>query len=109
MRNQVDDAERSVPRLPEDRQARSAQAQAAMKRQGVPLSVWLLVFVGLLLLPRQGPRAVRAIPGARLVTLRGCGHVPTYDDPRLVAEVLLAGSRPGRPCWRRSSPRSTAC
>ncbi len=62
-----------------------------------------------LLLPRQGPRAVRAIPGARLVTLRGCGHVPTYDDPRLVAEVLLAGSRPGRPCWRRSSPRSTAC
>jgi pimeloyl-ACP methyl ester carboxylesterase len=47
-----------------------------------------------LLIPRQGRRAVRAIPGARLVTLRGCGHVPTYDDPRLVAEVLLAGSRP---------------
>jgi pimeloyl-ACP methyl ester carboxylesterase len=47
-----------------------------------------------LLIPRQGRRAVRAIPGARLVTLHGCGHVPTYDDPRLVAEVLLAGSRP---------------
>jgi len=47
-----------------------------------------------LLIPRQGRLAVRAIPGARLVTLRGCGHVPTYDDPRLVAEVLLAGSRP---------------
>jgi pimeloyl-ACP methyl ester carboxylesterase len=47
-----------------------------------------------LLIPRQSRRAVRAIPGARLVTLRGCGHVPTYDDPRLVAEVLLAGSRP---------------
>jgi pimeloyl-ACP methyl ester carboxylesterase len=47
-----------------------------------------------LLIPRQGRRAVRAIPGARLVTLRGCGHVPTYDDPQSVAEVLLAGSRP---------------
>lgn len=46
-----------------------------------------------ILIPRQGRRAVRAIPGARLMALRGCGHVPTYDDPRLVAEVLLAGSR----------------
>ena len=48
------------------------------------------------LIPRQGRRAVRAIPGARLVTLRGCGHVPTYDDPKLVAEVLLVGSRPAQ-------------
>ena len=46
-----------------------------------------------LLLPRQGRRAVRMIPGARLVTLNGCGHVPTYDDPELVARVLLDGSR----------------
>jgi pimeloyl-ACP methyl ester carboxylesterase len=49
-----------------------------------------------LLIPRQGRRAVRTIPGARLVTLRGCGHVPTYDDPQLVAEVLLVGSRPAQ-------------
>ena len=46
-----------------------------------------------LLLPRQGRRAVRMIPGARLVTLTGCGHVPTYDDPEQVARVLLDGSR----------------
>jgi pimeloyl-ACP methyl ester carboxylesterase len=45
-----------------------------------------------LLLPRQAPRAARAIPGARLVTLTGCGHVPTYDDPDQVARVLLQGS-----------------
>jgi pimeloyl-ACP methyl ester carboxylesterase len=45
-----------------------------------------------LLLPRQARRAVAAIPGARLVMLRGCGHVPTYDDPELVARVLLEGS-----------------
>ncbi|MGZ4232718.1 MAG: alpha/beta fold hydrolase [Solirubrobacteraceae bacterium] len=46
-----------------------------------------------LLLPRQGRRAVRMIPGARLVVLTGCGHVPTYDDPEQVARVLLDGSR----------------
>ena len=46
-----------------------------------------------LLLPRQGPRAIRRIPGARLITLPGCGHVPMWDDPPLVARVLLEGSR----------------
>jgi pimeloyl-ACP methyl ester carboxylesterase len=45
-----------------------------------------------LLLPRQGTRAVRAIPGARLITLAGCGHLPTFDDPEQVARVLLEGS-----------------
>ncbi len=42
--------------------------------------------------PRQARRAVEAIPGARSVTLTGCGHVPTYDDPEQVARVLLEGS-----------------
>ncbi len=46
-----------------------------------------------LLLPRQAPRAARRIPGARMVILTGCGHVPTYDDPPQVARVLLDGSR----------------
>jgi pimeloyl-ACP methyl ester carboxylesterase len=45
------------------------------------------------LLPRQAPRAQQAIPRARLITLRDCGHVPTYDDPEQVAAVLLEGSR----------------
>ncbi len=48
-----------------------------------------------LLLPRQAARAARAVPGARLVTLSGCGHVPTYDDPEQVAAVLLEGSSVG--------------
>jgi pimeloyl-ACP methyl ester carboxylesterase len=26
--------------------------------------------------------------------LPGCGHVPMGDDPELVADLLLAGSRP---------------
>ncbi|MEU0374140.1 alpha/beta fold hydrolase [Streptomyces sp. NPDC006283] len=46
-----------------------------------------------LLLRRQGVRAKHVIPGARLVRLPGCGHVPMSDDPALVARVLLDGSR----------------
>lgn len=46
-----------------------------------------------LLLRRQGVRAKRAIPGARLVRLPGCGHVPMNDDPALVARVILDTSR----------------
>jgi len=44
------------------------------------------------LLPRQAPRAALAVPSARMLTLHGCGHVPTYDDPEQVARVLLEGS-----------------
>ncbi|WP_149181532.1 alpha/beta fold hydrolase [Streptomyces sp. TRM49041] len=46
-----------------------------------------------LLLRRQGVRAKRVMPGARLVRLPGCGHVPMNDDPALVARVILDGSR----------------
>lgn len=42
-----------------------------------------------LLLPRQGVRAARRIPHAKLVRLTGCGHVPMNDDPALVARVVL--------------------
>jgi pimeloyl-ACP methyl ester carboxylesterase len=45
-----------------------------------------------LLLPRQARRAAQLIPRSRLVTLHACGHVPTYDDPEQVAQVLLEGS-----------------
>ena len=35
----------------------------------------------------------RRLPtGARSVTLTGCGHLPTWDDPEQVARVLLEGS-----------------
>ncbi|MFE0172008.1 alpha/beta fold hydrolase [Streptomyces sp. NPDC059002] len=42
-----------------------------------------------LLLRRQGIRAKHTIPGARLIRLTGCGHVPMNDDPALVARVIL--------------------
>lgn len=47
----------------------------------------------MLLVPRQGRRARRRMPRARHVWLRGCGHVPCWDDPAQVATVVLAGSR----------------
>jgi len=45
-----------------------------------------------ILLRRQAARAREALPDARHVTLTGCGHVPTWDDPEQVARVLLEGS-----------------
>jgi pimeloyl-ACP methyl ester carboxylesterase len=32
-------------------------------------------------------------PGVRQVELPGCGHVPTWDDPQLVSQVILEGTR----------------
>jgi pimeloyl-ACP methyl ester carboxylesterase len=46
----------------------------------------------LLIFSRQAPRARRRLPAARHVTLRGCGHVPTWDDPDQVAGVILEAS-----------------
>ncbi|WP_326692412.1 alpha/beta fold hydrolase [Streptomyces sp. NBC_01795] len=48
-----------------------------------------------ILLRRQGVRAKRVIPGARLVRLRGCGHVPMNDDPAAVARIVLDTARLG--------------
>lgn len=50
------------------------------------------------LLPRrQGVRAKQTVPGARLVRLPGCGHVPMNDDPALVARVILDTARTASP------------
>ena len=48
-----------------------------------------------LLFPRQGRRAVEAIPSAKLVPLIGCGHLPTFDDPQQVADLMLATTAAG--------------
>jgi pimeloyl-ACP methyl ester carboxylesterase len=44
----------------------------------------------LLIYSRQAPRARRVMPSARHVTLHGCGHVPTWDDPEQVAGAILS-------------------
>jgi pimeloyl-ACP methyl ester carboxylesterase len=39
----------------------------------------------------HGPQSARArerLPGATHVTLPDCGHLPTWDDPALVARTI---------------------
>jgi pimeloyl-ACP methyl ester carboxylesterase len=36
-------------------------------------------------------------PQARVVSLPGCGHVPMWDDPELVARTILRGGEPAEP------------
>jgi pimeloyl-ACP methyl ester carboxylesterase len=45
-----------------------------------------------LLLRGQSRHREELPPHTRWIELAGCGHVPTYDDPGLIAEVLLEGS-----------------
>ena len=74
-----------------------AATTGARFRLGRPLEVPVTIAWGehdRLLLPRQAQRAAAEIPNARIVPLPGCGHIPTYDDPELVARVVLEGRSP---------------
>lgn len=57
---------------------------------GVPLTIAWAEFDRLV---RNRPLPPGVLPGfVRQVTLPGCGHVPTWDDPELVARVILEGT-----------------
>ena len=43
-----------------------------------------------LLVRPQPDRARAAMPRARHIELAGCGHVPPWDDPRVVADAILS-------------------
>ena len=49
----------------------------------------------LLLTRPHSARARERLPQARHVTLHGCGHIPTWDDPQQVARVILETTRAG--------------
>jgi pimeloyl-ACP methyl ester carboxylesterase len=44
------------------------------------------------LVPPRARRRDELPPSARWITLPGCGHVPTWDDPELVARTILEGT-----------------
>jgi pimeloyl-ACP methyl ester carboxylesterase len=82
----------------------------AQPRGLTTLDVPVLILWGVLdvvLLPRQGRRFERLIPGAELRYLRGAGHVPMPDAPEELAGAICRRSRrtaacrcpapPGRP------------
>jgi pimeloyl-ACP methyl ester carboxylesterase len=45
------------------------------------------------LLPRRARRQDELPAAARIVTLPGCGHLPMWDDPELVAKTILAAAK----------------
>jgi pimeloyl-ACP methyl ester carboxylesterase len=51
----------------------------------------------LILLPRQGRRFERLIPGAELRYVRGAGHVPMTDVPELLCEAITEFALERRP------------
>lgn len=56
----------------------------------VPLTIAWAEFDRLV---RNRPLPASALPaGVRQVVLPGCGHVPTWDDPELVARTILEGT-----------------
>ncbi|MEO8287112.1 MAG: alpha/beta fold hydrolase [Chloroflexota bacterium] len=64
--------------------------------QGISASVPVTVAWGgkdRLLLPWQSRRKDELPQHTRWITLPGCGHVPTYDNPELVARVILSTGR----------------
>jgi pimeloyl-ACP methyl ester carboxylesterase len=61
----------------------------------VPADVPVTVAWGMkdrILPPANGRVARERLPGARFLSMPGCGHVPMTDDPALVASVILEGS-----------------
>ena len=46
------------------------------------------------LLPKKARLLDELPPQTREVTLPGCGHLPMWDDPELVARTILDGGKP---------------
>lgn len=76
---------------------------ACERRSDVPITVGWGDRDRLLPYRLQAPRARRILPGARHLTL-GAGHVPFFDDPGAVAEVLRSGTREAGHPQQRSAP-----
>jgi pimeloyl-ACP methyl ester carboxylesterase len=75
-------------------------ALRAQPRGLTTLDVPVLILWGnldVILLPRQGRRFERLIPGAELRYIRGAGHVPMTDVPELLSEAITEFALERRP------------
>jgi pimeloyl-ACP methyl ester carboxylesterase len=60
--------------------------------QGIQVPVTIAYGARERLVPRRARRGEELPTHTRWVTLPGCGHVPTWDDPELVARTILEGT-----------------
>jgi pimeloyl-ACP methyl ester carboxylesterase len=59
-----------------------------LDRIACPVLLALCEFDRVLPPDRHGPRFRREIPGVEARTLPGCGHLPMWDDSRLVVQTI---------------------
>ena len=52
------------------------------------------------------PKSHRRPPGSRMVLLEGCGHTPNWDDPELIARLLLDSSSEALPAIAAAQPEA---
>jgi pimeloyl-ACP methyl ester carboxylesterase len=76
----------TAPGFDDANAAMRAGTFTALAEIGVPVTLAWPDRDRLVRRPRELP------PSVRSVVLRGCGHLPTWDDPEQVARVLLDGS-----------------
>jgi pimeloyl-ACP methyl ester carboxylesterase len=78
----------TAPAFEEANAAMRAAVFSGIERIDVPVTLAWAELDRLVAEPRGG------VHGARRVVLRGCGHIPTWDDPPQVSRVLLEASGP---------------
>jgi pimeloyl-ACP methyl ester carboxylesterase len=69
-------------------QADNGLALKDLDRITCPVLLGLCQFDRVLPPDRHGPRLRREIPGVEIRTLTGCGHLPMWDDTRLVVQMI---------------------
>jgi pimeloyl-ACP methyl ester carboxylesterase len=63
-------------------------------RQGIDVPVTIAYGERDRLVPKRARRGQELPANAGWITLPACGHVPTWDDPELIAKTILEGTRP---------------
>jgi pimeloyl-ACP methyl ester carboxylesterase len=82
-----------------------AQTRRARFRDGGAIDVPVTVVWGEeeRLIPAKARREDELPQHARIVTLRGCGHLPFWDDPEAVARVILEAAGDRQPVAQRAT------